>query len=196
MSQIKLAPNASGTGIFTIDSPNSNTNRTLSLPDNTGTILTSATTTGFPAGSVLQVVSTNKADVFSTSSSSFTDITGFSASITPTSATSKILVICNMPLVGQDSSSGVGFNLVRGSTSIGQGTGGTTTNAIAVVYMTANNFYTGTSFNFLDSPSTTSSTTYKVQMLASSSTTAYINRRASDTYFGSSCTLTLMEIAA
>ncbi len=50
MSQIKLAPNASGTGIFTIDSPNSNTNRTLTLPDATGTILTSATTTGFPAG--------------------------------------------------------------------------------------------------------------------------------------------------
>jgi hypothetical protein len=44
MSQIKLAPNASGTGIFTIDSPNSNTNRTLTLPDNTGTILTSAST--------------------------------------------------------------------------------------------------------------------------------------------------------
>ena len=42
MSQIKLAPNASGTGIFTIDSPNSNTNRTLTLPDATGTIITTA----------------------------------------------------------------------------------------------------------------------------------------------------------
>jgi hypothetical protein len=38
MSQIKLAPNASGTGIFTLESPNSNTNRTLSLPDAAGTI--------------------------------------------------------------------------------------------------------------------------------------------------------------
>jgi hypothetical protein len=38
MSQIKLAPNASGTGIFTLESPNSNTNRTLTLPDATGTI--------------------------------------------------------------------------------------------------------------------------------------------------------------
>lgn len=43
MSSIKLAPNASGTGIFTIEAPNSNTNRTLSLPDNTGTILTTGT---------------------------------------------------------------------------------------------------------------------------------------------------------
>ena len=42
MSQIKLAPNASGTGIFTIDSPNSNTNRTLTLPDANGTIITTA----------------------------------------------------------------------------------------------------------------------------------------------------------
>jgi hypothetical protein len=144
----------------------------------------------------VQVVSANKANVFSTSSSSFTDITDLSASITPSSSTNKVLVICNIPIVGQDTVSGIGFNLVRGATSIGQGTGGTTTNAIAVVYMKANNLYTGTSFNYLDSPATTSSTTYKVQMLSSGATTAYINRRVSDTYFGSSCTLTLMEITA
>jgi hypothetical protein len=44
MSSIKLESNASGTGIFTIASPSSNTNRTISLPDNTGTILTTAST--------------------------------------------------------------------------------------------------------------------------------------------------------
>jgi len=44
MSSIKLESNASGTGIFTIASPNSNTNRTLTLPDNTGTILTTSST--------------------------------------------------------------------------------------------------------------------------------------------------------
>ena len=44
MSNIALTPNASGTGVFTIASPNSNTNRTLTLPDNTGTILTSVST--------------------------------------------------------------------------------------------------------------------------------------------------------
>jgi len=42
MSQIKLSPSASGTGIFTIESPASNTNRTISLPDATGTIITTA----------------------------------------------------------------------------------------------------------------------------------------------------------
>jgi hypothetical protein len=44
MSQIKLSPSASGTGIFTIESPSSNTNRTISLPDNTGTVITTGST--------------------------------------------------------------------------------------------------------------------------------------------------------
>lgn len=44
MSQIALTPNESGTGTFSIASPNSNTNRTLTLPDETGTMLTSVST--------------------------------------------------------------------------------------------------------------------------------------------------------
>jgi hypothetical protein len=44
MSKVQLSGNASGTGIFTIASPNSNTDRTLTLPDNTGTLLSSAST--------------------------------------------------------------------------------------------------------------------------------------------------------
>ena len=44
MSKVQLAGNANGTGIFTIASPNSNVDRTLTLPDNTGTLLSSAST--------------------------------------------------------------------------------------------------------------------------------------------------------
>jgi hypothetical protein len=44
MSQVKIQGNASGTGIFTIASPNSNTNRTLDLPDNSGTVITTGST--------------------------------------------------------------------------------------------------------------------------------------------------------
>lgn len=44
MSSIKVSPNASGTGIFTIAAPNSNTDRTLTLPDSTGTIATAEST--------------------------------------------------------------------------------------------------------------------------------------------------------
>jgi hypothetical protein len=50
MSKVSLAGNASGTGIFTIASPNSNTDRTLTLPDNTGTLVTNT------SGSVSQAM--------------------------------------------------------------------------------------------------------------------------------------------
>jgi hypothetical protein len=42
MSKISITPNASGTGVFTISSPATNTDRTLTLPDEAGTVLTSA----------------------------------------------------------------------------------------------------------------------------------------------------------
>jgi hypothetical protein len=149
-----------------------------------------------PVGAVLQVVSVSKTDAFSTASATFVDLTGMSVSITPTSSSSKIMVFCNMPLVGTDSSSGAGLVLNRNGTLLNQSTAGTTQNAIAVCYWSAtNNTYGGTSFTYLDSPSTTSTLTYKIQMLSSSGTTVYINRRVSDTYFGASCTLTVMEIA-
>jgi hypothetical protein len=60
MSKISLAPDASGTGIFTIASPNSNTNRTLTLPDDTGTIVTDS---GNQAGS-FTTLNTSGAVVF------------------------------------------------------------------------------------------------------------------------------------
>lgn len=45
MSQVKISGNASGTGTLTIAAPNTNTDRTLNLPDNTGTIITTESTT-------------------------------------------------------------------------------------------------------------------------------------------------------
>jgi hemin uptake protein HemP len=60
MSKISLAPDVSGTGIFTIASPNSNTNRTLTLPDDTGTIVTNS---GNQAGS-FTTLNTSGAVVF------------------------------------------------------------------------------------------------------------------------------------
>lgn len=152
------------------------------------------------AGGVLQVVSVNKADSFSTTSGTFVDITGLSVSITPISTTSKIYVVATIPVVSGTASAGANFSLSRNGTLIGQGTSGTTQNSIAVVYINAsslsNDFYTGTSFSIFDSPSTTSAITYQVRMLSSTSgQTCWIGRRGSDTYGGSSSTLTAMEIA-
>ena len=54
MSKIALTPNASGTGVFTIASPNSNTDRTLTLPDEAGTVLTSASDIAATSANVIQ----------------------------------------------------------------------------------------------------------------------------------------------
>jgi hypothetical protein len=68
-----------------------------------------------PTGSVLQVVSTTKTDTFSTSSTSYTDLTGLSVSITPTSATSKVLVFYT---VNGKQTTTPSMRLVRNSTAI------------------------------------------------------------------------------
>jgi len=192
MSSIKLESNASGTGIFTIASPNSNTNRTLTLPNNTGTILTSATTTGFPAGSVLQVVQGIKTTGSSTTSTTFVD-TNLSASITPSSASSKVLVIVSQSYSHyQNINAARDFytNLVRGSTQI------------YIKYCTSaggtagNGYFYGCldgSMVYLDSPATTSSTTYKTQYKTSSGANDTNIFISSD---NTSSSIVLMEIAA
>jgi len=208
MSLVKIQGNASGTGEFTIAAPNSNTNRTLTLPDNTGTILTSATTTGFPAGSVLQVVSATKTDTLSTTSTSFIDITGLSVSITPTSATSKIFIMYSVN-VGWDRNRGLGLRLMRDSTAIciGDTAGNRTRSSNATFSDSEWDFDTRAQWclsnNFLDSPATLSATTYKLQIGAigeSDGTNVYVNRSSLDsdgsTHYRTASSITIMEIAA
>ena len=147
-------------------------------------------------GSVLQVVSTTKTDTFTTSSSSMVDITGLSASITPSSTSSKILVIANI----YASCNGSGFNLlnlVRDSTNLALGVDGTVENVTAASYVGDTNMQYALQENtihYVDSPASTSSLTYKIQMNPSGNT-GTINRRAQSTYVGVSSTITLMEIA-
>ena len=90
MSKVTIQGDASGTGIFTIASPNSNTDRTLVLPDEAGTVLTTAgvPASAMPAGSVIQAVSAQSGrTVINTT----TPTTIVSTNIT-TSANSKIFV--------------------------------------------------------------------------------------------------------
>jgi len=200
MSLVKIQGNASGTGEFTIAAPNSNTNRTLTLPDVTGTFLTSATTTGFPAGSVIQVVSTIKTDTFSTTSGSLTDITGMSVSITPTSTTSKILIQFSLGQAGPAAAAAFGVALLRGSTVIGAGDTAGSRISTSIAGIADGDRSNSQSFCFLDSPSTTSSTTYKLQIYVNSGNTVYINRSTNDSnssvYARTASTITVMEIAA
>ena len=148
-------------------------------------------------GKILQVVSQNLTTQMSTSSTSYVD-SGLTASITPSATTSKVLVTLNIAVAISGDHNGY-LRLLRDSTEINSGSGGDTNslfglNGNSTAFRYAPNMQ---SCNFLDTPSTTSATTYKVQVRAhSGSYTMYINRRNIDTNFGVASNITLMEIAA
>jgi len=165
--------------------------------DDSATALRKMTRTNFvsgigaSAGQVIQVVSTAKTTPFTTTSTSFTDVTGLSVSITPASASNKILIFVNFV-----SSNGIGsrlqyFNLVRGATNIAQPT---TIGSSFAQYNNSPDDLDNVAFHFLDSPSTTSSTTYKIQTKTNNSdnTITVGDRNSSD--LDSVSTITVMEI--
>ena len=182
---LKLAA-ASGGSVELVPT-NTASNFTVTVPAVTGTMLTNKT-----AGTVLQVLSTTKTDSFSSSSASFVDITGLSVAITPSSVSSKILVMVTVA-VG-NAANNAQLNLVRNGTNISQSTSGTANNTVGVDFPSS---YKNITYPilYLDSPATTSAVTYKIQ-LGPNGATAYINVRGTDQYFGSTSTITVMEIAA
>jgi hypothetical protein len=157
------------------------TGKTVTLPAGTG-------------GKVLQVVQGTTTTATSTSSTSFVD-TNLSAAITPSSSSSKILVIVSGSYYNYNTS----YNcygsaaLVRNSTAliytthmtdvqVGSGTGPTMSSTM--------------SMNYLDSPATTSSTTYKIQIRCQdSSYSANVRFPFQSGYQTASAVITLMEIA-
>ena len=159
-----------------------------------------ATCSGTPSGfgKILQVVQTVKTDTFSYNATAFTDITGLSATITPSSSSNKILVDCRLYLSAGTGggTSAAKLNFVRGSTNIGQPSG--STSHMATFYSWgSNNYMEAHSMNFLDSPATTSATTYKIQIGADgTAATLYVNRYYSSNNYHGISTLTLMEVAA
>tara|TARA_Y200000002_G_C22584463_1_gene622367 strand:- start:6 stop:530 length:525 start_codon:yes stop_codon:yes gene_type:complete len=152
-------------------------------------------------GHVVQTVSFTKTDTFSTTSTSYTDITNLSLNITPLNANSKILVRANLMIGGTNYNSYIRF--VRDSTAIGvaTGTGNRPVASISSYGYTSNTWETNhVAIENLDSPNTTSALTYKVQIFVQTSGTAYINRSNRDTNESTrdgrgTSTLTLMEIA-
>jgi hypothetical protein len=156
-------------GIYTITGTDTATNRTLTLPDEAGTV-----------------------------------ISGMSVTITPTSATSKILVMYTAA-VSQSSSATIHLRLYRGATSIGQGVASGNRLGDSLVWRPTTNQYNfdigPLSSSFLDSPNTTSATTYKLAATlgVTYNGTFYLNRSWSDTDFDyagrTASTITVMEIA-
>jgi hypothetical protein len=152
-------------------------------------------------GKILQVVSTTKTDTFSSSSTSMTDITGLTVSITPSFTSSKVLVTFNVNL-GTNSTDFRAYQLVRDSTAIAIGdTAGSRTRSSMGHNLGTDNVgghIAAHSMTFLDSPNTTSATTYKVQGRTQSGT-FFVNRSSQDSDGVSSpravSTITVMEVA-
>jgi len=140
-------------------------------------------------GGVLQVVNTIKTNQFTTTSGSPVDVTGLSASITPSSTSSKVLVIAWV-VISTSGGGGDGFaRLVRDSTAIGNGDGGYFGQSAGQDYFAGHS----KPITYLDSPATTSSTTYKIQVWGAN--TSYVNGRGLDASFVTSSGITLMEIS-
>jgi len=155
-----------------------------SVDDITANSATVLTTTGvpasaMPAGSVLQVIHASTTTEASTTSGILVD-TGFQATITPTSTSSKILILFDIQLIHP--SGGMGFGIYRDASLIYEDA---TTYA---VYVTLTGTRQRIPFTHLDSPSTTSSISYKLGMKSYTASAGICND-------GNATKVTLMEIA-
>ncbi len=136
-------------------------------------------------GSVLQVVQATTTTQYSSTSTSFVD-SGLSVTITPKSSSSKILVTADFGVAASTSSAGTIFNLLRGSTQLFYR---------GICYSSAGGIYSNAAFFHLDSPATTSATTYKIQYVTQdAASTAWVNVGYNG-YTSPTAHITAMEIA-
>ena len=145
-----------------------------------GTILT---TTSPKAGNVIQVVTATYSTEISNSTATYSDA-GLSTSITPSSSSSKILILCSQGMFKSTASGGIYMQVLRDSTSI------LVNGRLGITDSAGVGGFVLWSCNYLDSPSTTSAITYKTQFKNINTTgTAYVN------IDGSTAQITLLEIA-
>ena len=251
MSKVKIQGNASGTGVLTITAPNTSTDRTITLPDSTGTILDensslpAANLTGtvadarfpatLPAASAANLTAIPAANITGTlpaiSGANLTGITtgkigqivigrrtgvasyevgttwtaigsgsnGMNLDITPSSTSSKILLTCHINVSSSSGQRGA-LSFFRGSTQIGQGdaNGSRTAGGTFYVGYSQDSATAGYSMQYVDSPNTTSSTTYSVKFYNENSTMVVINQARSSSndasHFTGASSITAMEI--
>ena len=150
-------------------------------------------------GAVLQIVSTAKTDTFSTTSTSFADVTGLSVSITPSSTASKIFVFADVKVGGPNI---VMTRILRDNTVVNAGAAAGNRSLGLNAYDAAAGAYTITSHvgMFVDSPSSTSALTYKIQLKSELGSASYVNRPNDNTDSASvnlraASNITVMEIS-
>jgi hypothetical protein len=161
-------------------------------------------------GKILQVVSVAKTDTFSASvaTDAVVSVTGFSVSITPSSATNKILILASLnyggSLDGGSTNNPIHTILMRNASAIGVGDAASTrrraTSTTSGITLTS--LMTHSSIVFLDAPADTNPITYSINIghLSSVGQTLYLNRSAADTDSARNprmiSTITALEIAA
>ena len=154
----------------------------------------------FPLGKIGQVISTTKTDYFDGASTSYVDITGMTATLTPTSSSSKVLINVFLNLSHHSSNKFSFIKLQRNSSDICVGDAAGSRDRVTTGRYNAygpNGF--GMNICFLDSPSTTSACVYKLVGRASSGTFS-VNRDGDDAdssnRMRSASTFTIMEVLA
>lgn len=136
---------------------------------------------------VLQVSSVTKTNVFSTTSTSYVEVTDMERTITPSSTSSKILVFLKVSFSQNSSGESARLALYRDTTEI--------------LELTQQEYYAAYTMNelsccFLDSPATTISIQYRLRARTTPGGTTRINARATDGDNYGSSTMTVMEISA
>ncbi len=168
---------------------------TISIPSGV-TVTNSGSATGF--GKVLQVVSAMMTGAASTSSTTLVT-TGLEGTITPSATSSKILISISFSMAAAGGDAAPWIQLYKGSSvisgSLGDVQGSRRQSSVGMAY----NAGQSTAINYLDSPSTTSATTYKLMYAClNGSQTLYMNLMStgdSTSYFTSPATMILTEIA-
>ena len=207
-AKIKLNA-ASGGGSFSLQAPSSSSNnRVFTIPDEAdATLLTSNTLTG----KILQVKNAIKTDTQSVTNDTFIDVSGLSLSITPSSSSNKVLFRGYVSM-SSEANATFAIRIFRDSTEIGKSTADSTADnnstatskCLNVNTTTIKNLMHQLHFEILDSPNTTSATTYKVQFAEThlhnhQGVIAYVNRphtgMGSDQH-GVISSTTVMEVAA
>ena len=133
-------------------------------------------------------VSVIKSDTFSSSSSSFTDVTGLTLTITPSSASSLVFVVATINLSGPAENHTFQSRIVRQvsavDTVVFQGDAASNRNVgfgASAYFVNQDSIQSPANISgaFIDSPATSSATTYKIQV-RSNSGTGHVNRGRSD----------------
>jgi hypothetical protein len=159
-----LVIKGSSSGQVTVDVPAAAGTNTLTLPAESGNILTNDT-----SGTVIQVKQTidTAASTITNSGSAaaFVDHGSLSVAITPTSTANKILLFATMTASGNTADRLAFYKFTGGNTASGVGASANTrTRCLQAVYFPSTAELMSVNMHYLDSPSTTSAVTYKVQV--------------------------------